>query len=170
MKGGCIVSIAGGLGMVGLGFVAFFLFNLGWFEEKFGQMGMAFAVGGVAVMLIVFFAIALVGAIFFGLSGLWVTANGNSGNMMGIFAESMATSVKAIRTPAGNGGQAQNKPPTEPVFPPQIEYGGRPGQYALGEGQPPYAEERGGGVRSLGGPASGGWGDVEKRYGEVIAR
>lgn len=168
MKGGCIVTLAIGFAIVVLGTIVFGLLNLGWFEERFGQMGMAFFLGFIVLMIVVFSTMALMGAIVFGLSGLWVNANSNSGVMMGTMAESIASILRYSRLPAGNGQSGQKN---APIFP-QMEYGARPGQAALAEGMPPYGGFGQGTTPENQIPTDPRWtgADTGRGHGEVIAR
>ena len=168
MKGGCVVALGIAFAALVGGVIVATIANLSWIEERFGYGGFSFAVGAIFVMVIVFSVIALVGAIMFGVSGLWMQANKNAGVMVGTMSESIASIIRYSRLPAG---QPQAKAAQEPVFPqyPRIEYGARPGQGALAADDWPSKPPPG-----LAPPEEGEWARLERRssgrHGEVVAK
>lgn len=134
MKGGCIVSIGIAMAVTALGVIVFFMMNLGWIEERFGSGGVSFAIGGIAVMFVVFFSLALSGAIMFGVSGLWMRSSQSAYEMVSETVAVVPNALRYSRQSSGAGGQAQQR--QGPSFPPLagIEHGARPGQQALSSG------------------------------------
>lgn len=174
MKSGCIVFLGILMAIIALGVLALFVMSLPWIEEQFGAAGVSFAIGGLAVMFVVFFAIALTGAIVFGISGLWARSNTDANVMIATMFEMLPNVIRYSRLPSGSGGQSSGQGQQQAQkggwsFPPVagIEYGARPGQQALTADEGPPREE-------------GKWAQLEERYerrsgqqgrhGEVLAR